>query len=312
MTSDVRPVTTGAWAPPDAALVAVVVTVCLAAAVVQSSHVGLDAPVLVLLAARAAGSLAAAAVVGCLLLSLWQGVRPALVASSSGWALLWVLCLVVGLGVELLSSGASDHGGTGPAAADEAARVRWLVVGVALATLARVLSGAVQRAADVRIVLGVVIVALVATTSTGHAGSKTATVLLVAHVLAATAWVGGLLAIVLHGPAMWRSGAGPAAVRAYSRLALLCFLGLAASGLLGLAARTGPAALLAGRDYLALVVLKLGILVLLGAAGAYHRRVWLHRLETGGRTGFLVLSSGELVLMTAALGLAATLSHTAS
>ena len=310
MTTDLR--TVNPTVAPASALVVVSVTVCLAATLVQSNHIGLDGPALVMLASRAVGSLAAAALVGCLLLSLWLGGRPALATACSGWALLWVMCLLVGLAVDLLTSGAGGHSGTGPSAADQEAHLRWSVVGTSLAALVRVLAGTVERSADLRLVLGVVLVALSTATVTGHAGSTTAAVLLLAHVLAATAWVGGLIAIVLHGQALWRSGAGPAAVRAYSRLALLCFLVLSVSGVLGLAARTGPAALLERRDYLLLLAVKLLLLVVLALAGAYQRRVWLHRLETDGRVGFLVLGSGELVLMAAALGLAATLSHTAS
>lgn len=298
--------------PAASALVAVSVTVCLAAALVQSGHLDVDVPALVLLAARAGATLAAAGVVGGLLLGLWLGGRPALTTTCSGWASLWAVCLGVGLAVELLTSGPGGHSGTGPSAADQEAHLRWSVVGVALAALVRVLAGTVERAADLLVLLGASVAALSTATVTGHAGSTAAAVLLLAHVLAATAWVGGLLAIVLHGQALWRTGAGPAAVRAYSRLALGCFLVLAASGVLGVAVRTGPAALLESRDYLTLLALKLLLLALLAAAGAHQRRVWLHRLETDGRAGFLVLASGELVLMAAALGLAATLARTTS
>jgi putative copper resistance protein D len=86
---------------------------------------------------------------------------------------------------------------------------------------------------------------------------------------------------------------------------------LAVSGVVGLAARTSLEALLESSDYLVLLVAKLTLLLALGVAGAVQRRSHLTR-RPGGTGGFLLLAVGELVLMAAAMGLAVTLSHTAS
>lgn len=88
------------------------------------------------------------------------------------------------------------------------------------------------RGADLLLVLAVV--ALVPSTLTGHAASsanhKLAVGSLMVHVVSATVWVGGLLALVAVGRA-----AGPEMVRAtahFSFLALCCFFAAGASGVL--------------------------------------------------------------------------------
>lgn len=301
----------------------IAVIVCLVAALAQTSaHLALDAPVLLGLAARVVSVVAAAGVLGSLLLCLCRPrtsrpvVDPVLVASAAGWALVWLVALAVGFGVELASPGSvSARAAVGPDDGAVAGRLRWLVLGIALAALVRVLCSAVRSRADLAVVLGVAAAGLATTTATGHGGSplspSATSLALLAHVLAATAWTGGLLALVVHVRSLGPAGASGPTARAYSRVALACFLVLMASGLLGLVGRTDLGGL-ASSGYGALVLLKAALLLLLGLCGAAQRRSGLVRLEAGDRRGFLLLSVAELAAMAAAVGLGVTLAHTAA
>jgi putative copper resistance protein D len=260
-------------------------------------------------------------VLGCLLLCLCQpsggGPDRELLASASGWAAVWVGALGVGFAVELASPASiAARRAVGPDAGDVSVRLRWLVVGILLAALVRVLCPAVRRRADVGTVSAVTVAGLLVATGTGHGGSALsptlASMALLAHVLAASAWTGGLLALVVHGRGTESADAGAATARAYSRIALVCYFVLAGSGLLGLLDRTGLGGLLDSHSYLAVVLAKTGLLLLLGLLGASQRRSGLARLGSGDRAGFLLLAVSELVLMAAAIGLGVTLAHTAA
>ncbi len=127
------------------------------------------------------------------------------------------------------------------------------------------------------------------------------------HVVAATVWVGGLLALLVHGRR------GPVAARAvprYSRVALACFLATALSGVVSAWLVLGgggalPAAL--GTGYGALLLAKTAGLGLLGVLGWAHRRRTLPRLRTGDGGGFRRLAAGEVLLMLATVTLAVAL-----
>lgn len=304
-------------------VVGVAVTLSLVAALAQGdSHVALDATVLLGLAARVVSVVAAAGVLGNLLLCLCRPrstgseVDGALVVGAGGWALVWVGALVTGFGVELLSpASVSARAALGPDDDAAAGRLRWLVLGIAVAALVRVLCSAVRTRTDVCWVLAAAAVGLAVGTATGHSGALVspswASVALLAHVLAATAWTGGLLALVVHVRSLPSAVTSGPTARAYSRLALVCYLLLAGSGFLGLVLRTDLDRL-AGSSYGTLLLLKAGLLLLLGVLGAAQRRTGLARLEGGNRGGFLLLGVGELALMASALGLGVTLAHTAS
>lgn len=305
-------------------LVGVAVVVCLIATLAQpDSHLAQDGTVLAELVVRVVAVVAAAGVLGNLLLCLCRPRSPgsaadgALVGRASGWALVWVAALVTGFAVELVSPGSvSARAAVGPDAGDAAARLRWLVLGIALAALVRVLCSAVRTRADVGVLLGVTVGGLAVATATGHGGSllspSPASVALLAHVLAATAWTGGLLALVAHVRTLGPTGASAPTARAYSRIALVSYVVLALSGALGLLSRTDLAGLLASGGYLVLVLVKAALLLVLGVFGAAQRRTGLARLEAGDRNGFVVLSVGELAVMATAVGLGVALAHSAS
>ncbi|MEU7875271.1 bifunctional copper resistance protein CopD/cytochrome c oxidase assembly protein [Dactylosporangium sp. NPDC049140] len=186
----------------------------------------------------------------------------------------------------------------------------WSVAQGRSALAQAVLAGAVAVAA--RLVLtrtGAAAVALLACAAlvppalTGHSAGagdhQLAVTSLAVHIVAAALWVGGLAALVTL-----RSDAVLAvAVRGYGRLALGCFVAVAASGVANAAVRLGAFGELWHSRYGLLVLGKVAALVAAGAFGAVHRRktppVALRRLL-----------AGELVLFAATLGLAVALSRT--
>ena len=124
-------------------------------------------------------------------------------------------------------------------------------------------------------------VALTGHSATGGAHDL-ATDSLVLHVLAASLWVGGLVAVVAlaaHRSAD-RTGALATAVPRYSRLALVCWLVLAGSGAVNALVRVGPAQVLS-TTYGALVVGKTLALLGLGVLGLLHRRRTVERAARG-------------------------------
>lgn len=148
---------------------------------------------------------------------------------------------------------------------------------------------------------------------TGHAGhgevpALTATSLAV-HVVAASTWVGGLAAVVLH---LRRSGLALAVVLPrFSRVALVCFVLVGLSGAVtGWASLNGPADLWSS-SYGTLLLGKVAALAVLGAIGHGHRRRTVAAVVARRPRAFLRLAAAELVLMGCAAALAVALSHTA-
>jgi putative copper resistance protein D len=130
------------------------------------------------------------------------------------------------------------------------------------------------------------------------------------HVVAATAWIGGLLGLALH---LRRPGSEQLrAVPRFSALALVCFCAVGASGVLAAVARLGTSLSTWTSAYGAVLAVKLVAVIALGGFGWQHRRSTMAALR-GGRPGaFWRLATGELVLMGAVSGLAVALSRTAA
>ncbi|WP_395111325.1 cytochrome c oxidase assembly protein [Actinomadura sp. SCN-SB] len=159
---------------------------------------------------------------------------------------------------------------------------------------------------------------------TGHATAMAyhawAVYSLVAHVLAAALWVGGLVVLVAVGRDPDRAGAGsfPAVVGRYSALAGACFAVVTVSGLVNAWVRLGGFDV--GSRYGALVVAKAAALVALGGFGWWHRRVSVPGLrpvpgteaspDRRGRHVFVRIAAVEVVVMAATMALATGLSRT--
>lgn len=127
------------------------------------------------------------------------------------------------------------------------------------------------------------------------------------HVIPMTLWVGGLLALALTGSL--RTGLDHA-VQRFSRLATVCLVTVAASGVVSALARLPrPADLLTSR-YGQLVLIKTGLLLAIGAVGWWQRRAALPALRRGDRRRFAAVTAVEIALFGLTIGAAVALSRT--
>ena len=132
---------------------------------------------------------------------------------------------------------------------------------------------------------------------------------LTAHVVAGALWVGGLLALVLL--RMRHHDQLAAAVARYSTVALFCFVVVGVSGAINAWVRLGGPAELVSTAYGRVVTLKVLALVLLGAAGWWHRARTLPRLSVGREPGaFRRIALVEAAVMVVTVALAVGLSRT--
>ncbi len=189
---------------------------------------------------------------------------------------------------------------------------RAALVVLAASVAVALLAGRSRTAARAALLLAVAVAGLVVpVVLTGHSAAADDHVLAVTnlsvHVVAASVWVGGLLALLVHGRG--RDDLAPAAAR-FSAVALACFLATGGSGLiaawlvLGASADGVSGAL--GTGYGWLLIAKTAALTALGLFGWQHRRRTLPRLRAG-RPGsfrrFAVVEAGVL-LATVALAVA--------
>src|SRR5918994_1156201 len=148
---------------------------------------------------------------------------------------------------------------------------------------------------------------LIGHASTGDYHHSARTSLLI-HLVGMALWVGGLVAVTWYaahrGPQLSRMA------RAYSALALGCFVMVGASGVVNAWVRIPSLTDLVTTWYGALVLAKAAALVALGAFGATHRRRTLRDLDAGRSAAFRRLAAGEVVVMGTALALAVALSRT--
>jgi putative copper resistance protein D len=147
---------------------------------------------------------------------------------------------------------------------------------------------------------------------TGHSSAggahDVATNSLLYHLVAVALWVGGLIALLAH---LVRRGdhAGLACTR-FFRLAWVCWVVMAASGVINALVRVSPDQLLT--TYGLLVLGKVAALMVLGVIGRlYRRRAVTAMVERGDRSAILRLGGVEVLVMFATIGLAVALSRTA-
>ncbi len=192
---------------------------------------------------------------------------------------------------------------------------RSLLLVVALATLVSVCARRVRTPEGPLLVLLLAAVTLIPPILTGHVAShryhELAIVSLVVHVLAVTAWVGGLGAVLLF---QRRANKEVATVTRFSALALGCFLATAVSGLVNawirLADGDGVLADLFGTRYGVLVLGKLAALTTLAGFGWWHRYRTLGQLRAGRPDAFRRFAGRELLVMIGTIALAVALSRT--
>lgn len=188
----------------------------------------------------------------------------------------------------------------------------WLITTLIAASVT-VLCFAVRSRPALLLVLGLAVAGLLPMAGQGHsAGADTheeAVAALALHLAFAAVWLGGLLTLVfLRG--VVDGSALSALVARYSSVALVCFAVVAVSGYVSAELRIGSLDRLA-TPYGALVVVKVGALLGLGAVGVLHRQFTLRRLDGGAARWFWALVAGELAVMGIASGTAAALARTA-
>ncbi|MCE7007486.1 bifunctional copper resistance protein CopD/cytochrome c oxidase assembly protein [Kibdelosporangium philippinense] len=146
----------------------------------------------------------------------------------------------------------------------------------------------------------------------GHSSSggqhDLATNSLLLHLIAAALWVGGLVALLAHGR---RKGEhlGLAASR-FSKVALACWIVMAASGVINALVRL-PVADLFSTNYGLLVVAKIVALLALGVFGYFQReRGVATAVATGSGRALVKLAAFEVLVMMMTIGIAAALART--
>jgi cytochrome c oxidase assembly factor CtaG/putative copper export protein len=144
----------------------------------------------------------------------------------------------------------------------------------------------------------------------GASGHDLAVDSLAVHLVSATLWVGGLLALAMLRPMLGKAIA--VSVQRYSTLAGWCFAAVAVSGAVNAWIRIGSIGNLAS-SYGVLVVLKVVALVILGLAGWRQRARVVSRITADPLVGRLFgrLALLEVVVMGAAFALGAALSRSA-
>ncbi|KAA9160851.1 bifunctional copper resistance protein CopD/cytochrome c oxidase assembly protein [Amycolatopsis acidicola] len=153
---------------------------------------------------------------------------------------------------------------------------------------------------------------LVPVAVTGHSASggshDMATNSLLYHLVAASIWVGGLFALLAHG---WRRGDHlKLAATRFSKVALVCWVVMAVSGVINALVRIKLGDLFT-TDYGLLVVAKVVALLVLGVFGQQQRTRGVRDLVDGKGGGQLLrLAAVELLIMFVTIGIATALART--
>ncbi|WP_297775819.1 cytochrome c oxidase assembly protein [Mycobacterium sp.] len=191
---------------------------------------------------------------------------------------------------------------------------RWTAILAAVITVA---SLSVLRWSWTPVLLAASVVTLIPLGLTGHSSAggshDLATNGLLIHLVAASLWAGGLLALLAH--ALRGGDHTGLAARRFSSIALWCWVAMALSGLVNALVRVHPTDLLT-TGYGRLVVAKFVALCLLGGVGWRQRRVSVAALQadpgrTGARGALIRLALIEAALFGLTFGVAVGLSRTA-
>ena len=191
---------------------------------------------------------------------------------------------------------------------------RVILIQLVLVALVAMLGWVVLDRITGLIVAGASLVAAFLLGFTGHSGiadgHAAATISLGLHVMAACAWIGGLIATIVYVAS--QSDARDVVLRRFSVLALICVVLLAESGLLNASLRMdGPASVITS-PYGAIITAKVCVLIVLVGFGWRQRRSLIDRLPQISRTGVLArLGAWEVAWMGIVMGLAVALARTA-
>ena len=317
----------------DAAVVTVALLIGLVIAAAAAAMSGATAPTLLqdpgpavrwgLVAVRVVADISAALTVGTLVLAAValpirqeRVHRPALLlaaGAATAWALAQLVLLVLTLAETLGTPPGGERFGAQLVsfARDVSFGQALASTMVAAAVIGLLAAGAITPRATGLLALAS-LAALVPTALSGHSSAstdhETAVTSLGLHLVGVSVWVGGLVALLLLSPGLETAGLRPA-VHRYSTLAGWAFGAVALSGFINAWPRLGGWAGL-NTDYGLLVIGKTATLVLLAAAGYWHRQRTLPELDAGRRHAFAQLAGVEVIVMAVAIGLAAALSRT--
>ncbi len=245
-----------------------------------------------------------------------SGVGLRCLRHASRWGVVWLVGALGGLVFGLSDVVAAPVGALTPGMMRD-----YLGVSLGQAQLASILlAGVVTLGARTAFTLGggafvslCALGGLVPPALTGHAASAgnhdIATSSLFVHLLAASLWVGGLVAIVLVGRTSRRILAG--LLPRFSTLALWCYVAIGVSGVANAWVRLGSVEQVWNTRYGWLVIGKVVALAALGTFGYRHRRRYLRAIAAQRVVpGFVRFVAGELAIMAATVGLATALSRT--
>ncbi|HEU5471167.1 MAG TPA: cytochrome c oxidase assembly protein [Actinophytocola sp.] len=186
----------------------------------------------------------------------------------------------------------------------------WLVT-AAVALVIAVLARIVLSWGWTAILFPVALLGVVPVAVTGHSSARQhdlASNSLLLHLVAVALWVGGLVALLVHGRRD-RAHLGLAASR-FSKVALVCWVVMALSGTINALIRV-PVGDLFTTNYGVLVLAKITALVLLGVIGYVQRERGVRDVAGGGSGAALFrLGAMEVLIMFATLGLASALART--
>ena len=191
---------------------------------------------------------------------------------------------------------------------------RVILIQFALVALVALLGWVVLDRLTGLIIAGATLIAAFLLGFTGHSGiadgHSAATISLGLHVVAASAWIGGLIATIVYVTSS--SPHKDVVLRRYSVLALISVIVLAESGLLNASLRLdGPASLITS-PYGAIITAKVCILIVLIGFGWRQRRRVIDRLPEGPTSRTLVqLGVWEVAWMGIVIGLSVALARTA-
>jgi putative copper resistance protein D len=165
------------------------------------------------------------------------------------------------------------------------------------------------------VLLVIAVLGLLPVASTGHSAAggshDMATDSLMLHVVAAALWIGGLVGLLgLAGARDIDRGHLAVAVPRFSRLAMVCWVVMAASGTLNALVRI-PLTQVFGTGYGGLLLAKTGALFALGTLGYLQRRRAVPAAVEGRPGALLRLGTVETLIMLGTVGLAVALGRSA-
>lgn len=164
------------------------------------------------------------------------------------------------------------------------------------------------------VLFGLAVFGVLPVPMTGHSSSggqhDLASNSLVFHLVGASLWVGGLVALMVFARRVPGGEALRVAATRFSATALVCWIVMAASGVINAWVRV-PVKVLFTNSYGLLVVAKIVALLVLGAFGYLHRRRSVRAIQEGRSGNLLVrLAAVEVLVMFATIGIAVALART--